>query len=178
MNGANPHAIPDLGLPEPSPAAARMIRTLFGHEGFGLLEDDPGARVVEPRGGLAQLWTTCRRVSADLPAGAGVAVLLVSDETGLARLLRWLVLPLQTAIVSRAIEAGDSTILGRYAVFPDLLQQSVVYQLRSAAQRYAERELIARFPEAAAARMLRAVLSRWAGCDPVAGALVIVGRKR
>ena len=56
--------------------------------------------------------------------------------------------------------------------------ESIVYELGSAAQRYAERHLIQRPPQRRGARFIRAMVSRWSGCDPSAGAVVLVVQRQ
>lgn len=154
-----------------------VIRSLFGQDGLGVLPDT-NCCAIERGSGTRRLRKECEAALARSPAGAGVTVILIADETGAARLGRWLWLPLQIAAATRAIGRSHGTVLGLYAVTPDLDRRALVYQLRSPAQRYAETFLISGPPRRGVAHGIRRGLSLWAGCDPAAGAIVLVGEKR
>jgi hypothetical protein len=154
------------------------LQALFGGAGFTLVADGRFTRpVIENGMGLLNLRARCHTAVADAPQGSGAIVLIRVEQTGLARLTRWLLLPFQVSIASRAMVRHGTTILGRFAVFPDITEPNVVYQLGSPAQRYAERSLIPRLHERALVLMVRKILTAWAGCDPSVGAIVIVGAK-
>jgi hypothetical protein len=151
---------------------------LFEDRGFNLVA--PGnlhASVLVSGHAVASVWRRCLAAVSGLPVGGHVVVLISAEETGVSRLLRWVVLPLQIAVMTRALKQGHGVIVGRFAVFPDISRPAIVYELRSAAAVYAERLLIPRTPQFIT-RVARMMLSRWAGCDSAVGAILIVVRKR
>ena len=103
-----------------------------------------------------------------------VAVVVPLQEAGLTRLCAWFVLPLRLAMAERRLARAGILPVARFACYPDLKSPTLVYQLRSAARRYAEDCLIPTAPH----RLARRALSTWAGCDPTVGGIVIVGMKQ
>jgi hypothetical protein len=157
---------------------ADALQALFGGAGLTLVSDGSFTHpVIENGMGLLDLRTRCRTAVADVPQGSGMIVLIRVEQKGLARLARWFLLPFQVSIASRAMVGHRTTILGQFAVFPDIIEPSVLYELRSSAQRYAERLLIPRLHERLLVLMVRKVVAAWAGCDPSVGAIVVVGSK-
>jgi hypothetical protein len=105
-----------------------------------------------------------------------VIILIRAQETGLARVSHWLVLPFQIAMALRALARHGATLLGSFALFPDVRTSTLLYELRSPAQRYAERFLVRRSPESWPTAVVRKCVSAWAGCDPSMGAVVVIGK--
>ena len=155
------------------------LQALFGEAGLRLLPDSCHVSCVVERGAsIAGLWARCRAVIPTLPAGAGITVVILANETGMARAVRWLLVRVQLAVAVRAIACTDGTVLGQFAVIPDLMRRTLVYHLHTPAQHYAEHLLIPPAPIGRVARAVRSSLAWWAGCDTSAGAFVIVGRRR
>jgi hypothetical protein len=162
---------------EAEAAPSDFLQGLFGDGGLKLLPGGPSQRsVVELGGGLVGVGSRCRKAFAEAPAGSTVIILIRAEETGFARLSHWLLLPFQLAVALRALARHGATLLGSFAVFPDVRTSTLLYELRSPAQRYAERFLVARSPESWPTAVLRKCLSAWAGCDPSMGAVVVIGK--
>jgi hypothetical protein len=154
-----------------------VIQELFGRNGLRILSLGAAHFIVERGANVTGLARRCRAAVSDLTSGDSLGVVIVIEAVGITRLLRWIGLPAQRAAVTRAIRAEGAVLIGQYAVAPDLGRPAVVYELHSPAQRYAEAFLMPTPPERAVMRRIRGVLSRWGGCDPAAGAIVIIGRK-
>jgi hypothetical protein len=153
------------------------LQSLFGDRGLNVVA--PGrlhACVLLSGGGVANVWRRCIAAVSGLPVGGHVVVQINIHETGFARVLRWVVLPLQLALVTLAFEQGRGVVVGRFAVFPDMSRPDILYQLRSAAAVYAERLLIQRTRQFVP-RVVRKIMSMWARCDSRVGTILIVGRK-
>ena len=164
-----------IGAVEATPSDC--LQNLFGDGGLKLLPEGPSrVSVVELGGGLVGTGSRCRKAIAEAPAGSTVIFLINTEETGFARLSRWLFLPFQLAVALRALARHGATLLGSFAVFPDVRRSTLLYELRSPAQRYAERFLVARSPESWPTAVLRKFLAAWAGCDPSMGAVVVIGK--
>jgi len=158
-------------------APSDCLQRLFGDGGLKLLRAGPSDQsIVELGGGLFGVRSRCRKAIAEAPAGSTVIILIRAEETGFARLSHWFLLPFQLAVAWRALARHGATVLGSFAVFPDVHTSTLLYELRSPAQRYAERFLVPRSPESWPTAVMRKCLSAWAGCDPSMGAVVVVGQ--
>ena len=170
-----------LSVGEPRPAGAdldRALTSLFGPGGLRLIPNLRRSRtVIENGASVRRSWTRCRAAASGLPAGACAIVVLPVGQTGIARLVRWILLPIQVAVATRALAQSGAQLLGRFAVFPDIQSCTVMYHLQSSAQRYAEAYVIPRPPAGGLARVMRRCLAIWARCDLSVGAIIIVGRK-
>lgn len=158
-------------------APSECLQDLFGDGGLKLLPEDPSRlSVVELGGGLVGVGSRCRKAIAEAPAGSTVIFLIRTEETGFARLSRWFFLRFQLAVALRALAHHGAALVGSFAVFPEVRASTLLYELRSPAQRYAERFLVARSPESWPTAVVRKCLSMWAGCDPSMGAVVVIGK--
>lgn len=119
----------------------------------------------------------CRETLASLPPGGYVAVALVlPDGSRFQRMTAALTLPFRLAAAERALRRRGVEPAGRYGVSPDLCAPTVLYQLESAAARYAEKYLLLS-PRSLLSHAICGVLRLWAGLDPSLGAVLVVGRK-
>lgn len=129
-----------------------------------LLDDEGDAAAIEPH-----------RVRSTFAANGHVVLILRLDAKGaVSRLLQFLSLPMRIGRNTRALRAAGVGSFERFAVSPDVRQPVVIHSLRAAAAAYARRNFL---PSARGlAGIARGWLSRWAGCDPSVGAILIVGR--
>lgn len=153
-----------------------VIEALFGPEGLRLIPSGAANVIVEPGASVPGLRRRCRAAVSRLAAGEDLIVVIALDATGITKMCRWLLLPFQIAAAADAI-AANGIVVGRYVVAPDLARPTVVYELHSLAQRYAEAFLLFRPRRPGIAGGIRRAIALWTGCDPAAGAIVIVGRK-
>ena len=153
------------------------VQVIFGPTGLGILPASGSDVAIERSASVFGLGRRCRALVSSLPAGGSLSIVIVVHATGVAKVWRWLLLPLQLAAAARVI-AERGVVVSRHAVAPDLAQPTVVYELASPAQRYAETFLLLRPSAHGLSRGMRKALARWAGCEPSAGAIVLVGRKR
>ena len=143
-----------------------------------LLLGDGGAGVTRGRvvlGGrpLAFGLDELREASARLAPGDVLAYVVRLDAPIAARLMTLLTLPLRLWNASRVIARDRLVLVGRYGIDPDVTAPAFIYQLDSAASRYADRSMRPR----GSGHTLRRLLARWAGCDPALGAIALVARK-
>lgn len=104
-----------------------------------------------------------------------VALVQVTPNGLVARLLSWLALPLRVAACERAMRKNGATVLGRYALFPGIEHPALIYELHTPAAEYAETRLLQTATQMRC-RRLRAALSAWTCCDPAVGGVVVIGR--
>jgi hypothetical protein len=157
--------------------AETSFQSIFGWSGLQLTGDCTTHFVVESGTSLVRFHARCRATLAAAPAGSAVIALIRAEQTGLRRLVRWVVLPLQMAVATRGLARTPAIPLGCFAAYPDISTKSVTYELRSPAQRYAEQFLIPRLPESWLARTIRRALARWAGCDPSVSVILVAVKK-
>lgn len=100
-----------------------------------------------------------------------VPVAVRLPENRLLRLAACVALPLRIRLAERTLRRAGVTAIRRFACYPDLRDPAVVYELASDAARYSEAFLLPRVERSVA----RSTLARWAGCDPAAGGVVILG---
>ena len=106
--------------------------------------------------------------------GADPTVLISLTGGGpLARITRWLQMPLVRARAARRLTERGAAAVEAYAIGPDLEHPMWIYPLHTAAGAYAERHLV---PAPDRHYWIRAVITWWIGCDPAAAAVVLVGR--
>jgi hypothetical protein len=108
-----------------------------------------------------------------LGSGDVAAYVVPLDTPPLARLMTLVTLPLRLWNAARTIERGRMIVVGKYGIDPHLAAPAFVYQLDSAASRYADRSMRPR----GYAPALRKLAAKWSGCDPSVGAVVLVARK-
>lgn len=154
-----------------------LVEGLFGEDGLRILPPGTMNFVVEQGVSVNGLRRRCRAAFSSLAPGETLSVVMIIDAAGVAKAGRWLPLPFQLAAVTGAIIAEHGIVLGRYGVTPDLARPTVLYELRTPAQRYAQAFLLSRSRQNAFSRGIRKILSLWAGCDPAVGAVVLIGRK-
>ena len=89
------------------------------------------------------------------------------------RLMTLATFRLQRRRAERAIARGGGRVVARYGVDPSLEQPACFYELDSPAADYADRCVRPRGPSPA----LRRIATRWFGCDPALGGVLVIGRK-
>ena len=156
---------------------ATAVRHLLSEDQAWLVPVAVDRLVVEAGRELLRIKNRCRRALSDLPREKGLAVVLLLGETGPSRVGRWLLLPAQLRAIARGVGSGGGTVVGRYAVYPDLAKSTIAYTLGSPAQQYSEAYLIARPSMTLLSRAIRFLISRWSGCDPSVGAIILVAQK-
>lgn len=92
-----------------------------------------------------------------------------------ARAAAWTLMPLRMRIASRRMSRAGARAITRLACYPDADSPTLVYEIPSAAARYAERHLLPAGPTGSLANLVRSVLAAWSGCDPAVGAIVVMG---
>ncbi|PYR44524.1 MAG: hypothetical protein DMF93_00020 [Acidobacteria bacterium] len=112
-------------------------------------------------------------LSTRLAPGDAIAYVVTLNAPIAARLVMLLTLPLRLRSALRVIERDRLVLVGRYAIDPDVEAPSFIYQLDSAASRYADRSMRPRGSDS----RLRRLITKWAGCDPALGAVALVARK-
>ena len=105
--------------------------------------------------------------------GDCVAYAVAVDTPILTRLMTLATFRVQRRRAERAIERGGGEVLAHYGVDPSLAEPACFYELNSAAADYADRCVRPRGP----APRLRRIVTRWCGCDPALGGVLVVGRK-
>lgn len=105
--------------------------------------------------------------------GDCVAYGIALDTPLLLRLLTVATMRFQLRSIERTIGRFGGQVLGRYGVDPSLDAPACFFELNSPAAAYAERCLR---PRGAGIR-LRRFLTRWFGCDPALGGIVVLGIK-
>ncbi len=93
-------------------------------------------------------------------------------ENRAARLAECLVLPLRLALLSRAARKQPGR-LAYFGCYPSLDTPSLIYELHTAASKYAERYLLPAQGMWYVPSCPRAALCAWAGCDPAIGAVIL-----
>ena len=112
-----------------------------------------------------------------LPSGGYVAAALRLDASShRARLPDLLLLRFRLAVLRRTLAKTGIGNIRRFALYPDLAEPTLAYELGSAAERYAERGLL---PPSRSwfFAIGRIGLRLWAGCHPSVATLLLVGRK-
>jgi hypothetical protein len=113
----------------------------------------------------------------ELPPGGYVAAALRLDASShRARIPHLLFLRFRLAGLWRKLARTGAVNVRRFALYPSLTEPTLLYQLGSAAERYAERGLLPRSRSWLFA-IGRKGLHHWAGCHPSVSAVVIVGQK-
>ncbi len=104
-------------------------------------------------------------------------VVSIADGGRMRRLAHLVTARARVAAAERAIlQAGRTTLEGRYGVYPSPQSPTLVFELGGSAETYATAHLIPGTITGMAA-ILRRTIARWAGYDPTLGAVVVVGRK-
>ncbi|HEV8356817.1 MAG TPA: hypothetical protein VGQ17_08655 [Gemmatimonadales bacterium] len=112
-----------------------------------------------------------------LPSGGYVAAALRLDAPShRARIPHLLFLRFRLAGLRRTLARIGAVHVRRFALYPNLAEPSLAYELGSPAERYAERGLLPRSRSWLFA-IGRIGLHRWAGCHPSVAAVLIVGQK-
>lgn len=145
-----------------------LERLLFGHSSAS-----SAPRLVVGRHPLRFNIDELRAAMDRLRGGDSVGYAVPLDGPRFMRLLTLATLSLRLRRVQRAIERGGLTVTGAYGVDPRFESPALVYQLNSAASRYADCCLRPRGP----VERLRRIAARVLGCDPAVGAVVVTGRK-
>lgn len=122
------------------------------------------------RGNVAEL----RQAAARLADGDSIAYAIRFDVPALTKLVSLAMLRIRIRQVERALVRAGTAIVARYGVDPHLDAPMCVYELNTAAARYADRYLRPR----GRGQALRRVIAWCVGCDPALGAVVMVARKR
>jgi hypothetical protein len=102
-----------------------------------------------------------------------VDVIHLSAPSPAARLFRLLTLRLHIRLACRRLRQQGARDIRAYAFFPDLDSPTVIYELRSMSQRYAEAHLL--WAGDAVPALARGLVTAVAGCAPGAGAVAVVG---
>jgi hypothetical protein len=110
------------------------------------------------------------------PRGGGQVVSDVILLEGSATSRLWCGITLRAKIrrVKRQLARTGASHCRAFVVIPDLSAPIFIYELNSAASLYASRHL--RLPTTGRRKLARAILRFVMGCDPSAGAVVIVGQ--
>jgi len=112
-----------------------------------------------------------------LPSGGYVAAAFrLNSSSHRARIPDLLVLRLRLGALQRTLAGTGAVIVGCFALYPDLAEPTLAYELGSATQRYAEHGLLPR-SGSWLFKALRHGLRRWAGCHPSVTTFLVVGRK-
>jgi hypothetical protein len=125
---------------------------------------------ADPSSGAA----TRELLAAVAPRGH-VAILLRLEATGaLQRLLQFGALPGRMRRAANTLRSMGIANSERFAVSPDVGQPVFIYSLRQPSAAYARDNILP--PNKGVAGALRWLISRWAGCDPSIGAVLVIGR--
>lgn len=110
----------------------------------------------------------------DRLGAAGARVVALNGTTRFARVLALATARLRTWLAVRAMRRRGCRQVRRFAIYPDVDTPRVMYEIDTAAASYAARELL---PDAAGPqrRVIRQSVAALAGCDPRAGAILVVG---
>lgn len=104
-----------------------------------------------------------------------VAILLRLESAGaVQRLLQFAGLPTRVRRAANMLRSMGIADCERFAVSPDVRQPVFIYSLRPPAAAYARNNLLP--PNRGAGGALRWLITRWAGCDPSVGAVLVIGR--
>lgn len=108
-------------------------------------------------------------------AGDGdcVAFAVALDTPVLTRLMTLATFRWQRRRAERAIRRSGGVVIAYYGVDPSLAQPACLYELDTPASEYADRCMRPR----GSAVALRRLASRWFGCDPALGGVLVVGKK-
>ncbi len=101
----------------------------------------------------------------------------LADRRRLARHANLLTLRYRLASCRRGMQREGILILGRFAWLPSIDNPTFIYEMGTAASRYAEAKLLPA-PASRVRQLLRKVLALWCGCDPGVGGIAIVGRRQ
>ena len=153
-------------------SALRVLR--FPASAGGPVSDGPLGRLIVHRGPLGPAIHAMRRVIGELPPGDCVAYAVQFNGSPVVRLRAVAGFRATCRRIERTMDAFGASVVGHFAVDPDLDNPSCFSELGGAAAAYADRCLR---PRGRAAR-LRQLIARFAGCDPALGAVLVVGRKR
>ena len=113
------------------------------------------------------------RALAQAADGECVAYAVALDTPLVTRLMTLATFRLQRRRAERAIVRAGGEVVARYGVDPSLEQPACFYELDSPAAEYADRCVRPRGPSPG----LRRLATRWFGCDPALGGVLVVGRK-
>ena len=105
--------------------------------------------------------------------GDCVAYAVAVDTPIVTRLITLATFRIQRRRAERAIARAGGQVVARYGVDPSLEHPACFYELDSPAAEYAERCVRPRGP----APGLRRMATKWFGCDPALGGVLVVGRK-
>jgi hypothetical protein len=109
-------------------------------------------------------------------SGAHVAVVVSLDDRRPAnRLFAWLASPWRMRAAERRLRRAGATPIGRFGLWPNVVEPTFIYALRSAAAQYAETELLPEPPRSL--RWLTRAGSQLGLCHPALSAIVVVGRR-
>ena len=153
--------------------ADTVLQTLLLGEAAAAKAPAARCRVVVDGRPLASALGELRDASTRLAPGDAIAYVVTLNAPIAARLVMLLTLPLRLRSALRVIERDRLVLVGRYAIDPDVEAPSFIYQLDSAAARYADRSMRPRGSDS----RLRRLITKWAGCDPALGAVALVARK-
>jgi len=153
--------------------ADTVLQTLLLGEVAAAKAPAARCRVVVDGRPLASALGELRDLSTRLAPGDAIAYVVTLNAPIAARLVMLLTLPLRLRSALRVIERDRLVLVGRYAIDPDVEAPSFIYQLDSAASRYADRSMRPRGSDS----RLRRLITKWAGCDPALGAIALVARK-
>jgi hypothetical protein len=110
-------------------------------------------------------------------SGAHVAVVVSLDDRRPAhRLLAWLASPWRMRAAERRLRRSGATPIGRFGLWPNAVQPTFIYPLRTAAAQYAEAELLPELPSSL--RWITRAVSQLGLCHPGLAAIAVVGRRR
>jgi len=149
-----------------------VLETLLLGQGVGQVAGTR-CRIVVGGRPLAFALRELREASMQLAPGDTIAYVVTLNAPLAARLMTFVTLPLRLWNAARLIQRDRLVLVGRYGIDPDATSPSFVYQLDSAASRYADRSMRPRGSDSA----IRRLAAKWAGCDPGLGAIALVARK-
>jgi len=121
------------------------------------------------RGDVKRLRSEVARAS----AGDRIGYAIVLDTPLFLRLVTVATFRWQVRRAERTITRGGGEVVARYGVDPSLEAPTCVYELNSPASEYADGSLRPR----GSALGLRRFITRWCGCDPGLGGVLVVGKK-
>jgi hypothetical protein len=149
-----------------------VLETLFG--GAGRKGQANRCEVVVDQRPWHPNVRALRIAAARLQPGQSLALGIPLNGPTLARALTLLALPFRVRRVERTLRLAGARIVGRFGVDPSLGSPSCVYELDTQAAEYADRCL----RPLGRGSAIRKALTRWCGCDPALGAILVVARKR
>jgi rhodanese-related sulfurtransferase len=107
------------------------------------------------------------------PRGHVAILLRLESSSPVRRLLQFLWLPVRVRRAVRSLRSMGISNCERFAVSPDVRQPVFIHSLQRAPAAYARNNILP--PHRGPSGILRWLVSRWAGCDPSVGALLVVG---